>query len=256
MLKPFIRFIAFLLAPLMFFGCASPGVKVADAPAENEYKEVKPMISEFILGVGDSLDITIYRNDDLKTSTKINPSGKIMFPLIGEVQAAGRSTTALREDLRERYSNYLVDPQISISISAIQSQKFLVLGEIKSPGVFNLDSDYTILDAVAKAGGWNQDAKTSNVLLLRNVGGKVEARSIDMDEVMKGGNVAYNKQLQRNDIVFVPTKKIANIARYASYLSSILSPVVLTESGIVLWPQALDVLEGKKASTQITIPAR
>jgi polysaccharide export outer membrane protein len=251
MLKPFNGVIVLLLLPLMFFGCASPGVKAADAPAENEYKEIQPGVSEFALGVGDSLDILVWRNDDLKISTKINPSGKFMFPLIGEVQAAGKDLSAVRDEMKARLSKYLVDPQVTISVSAIQSQKVLVLGEVRNPGVFNLDTDVTILEAVAKAGGWTSDAKTSNVILLRNVSGKVDTRSIDMDTALKSGRLADNRTLQRNDIVFVPTKKIADIARFMTYISNILSPIVLTEGGIVLWPQVLDALNGQKSSNVV-----
>ena len=256
MFKPFIGFIAsLLLVPLMFFGCASSGVKVADAPIENEYKEVQPRVSEFILDVGDSLDISIYRNDDLKTSTKINPTGKIMFPLIGEVQASGRSLSALRDELTERFSKYLVDPQISISVSAMQSQKVLVLGEVKNPGVYTFDADLTIMDAVGKAGGWTTDARKSDVLVLRNVSGKVTTQTMDLDAALMYGNLSDNKVLQRNDIVFIPTKKIADMARFMSYISNILSPIVLVEGGIVLWPHVLDALEGQ-SSGQIAIPTQ
>ncbi len=244
-----------VLLALMISGCASTGPSPAEPYTEGA-EAAPPKVAEFILGVGDSIDISVYRNDDLKLSTKINPSGTVIFPLIGEVPVAGKSMTALREDLRQRYAKYIVDPQITISVSAIQSQRFLVLGEIKNPGAFSLDTDATVLDAVAKAGGWTQDAKTSNVLLLRNVGGKLETRSLDMEAVLKGGNLAYNQRLQRNDIVYVPTKKIADIARFAQYLSSILSPVIMVEGGIVLAPQAIDVIAGKKPSTQLTIPTQ
>ena len=256
MFKPFIGFIAsLLLVPLMFFGCASSGVKVADAPIENEYKEVQPRVSEFILDVGDSLDISIYRNDDLKTSTKINPSGKIMFPLIGEVQASGKSLSALRAELTERFSKYLVDPQVSISVTSVQSQKVLVLGEVRSPGVFSLDSELTIMDAVGKAGGWTTDAQTSNVILLRNVSGKVDTQSIDLKSALESGRLSDYKVLQRNDIVYIPTKNIANMARFMSYISNILSPIVLVEGGIVLWPHVLEAIKGQ-SSGAIAIPTQ
>ena len=242
---------------MSFFGCASPGKKSADADLVSMQTTSQPMASEFVLGVGDALDITIYRNDDLKTASKINPSGRIMFPLIGEVQAAGKTLSALRDELQMRFSKYLVDPQITISVSSMQSQRVLVLGEIRNPGAISLDSDLTVMDAMAKAGGWTQDANLSNVFLLRNVSGKVESRSLDMNALIRGGELSNNYPLQRNDVVYVPTKKVADVARFMSYITAILSPVVMIESGIVLWPQALDVLEGKTSTTTpLTIPAR
>lgn len=245
-----------LILPFLFVGCASTGPKVADAPVEKTPADSKPLVSEFILGVGDSLDISIYRNDDLKTSTKINPTGKIMFPLIGEVQAAGKSIPALRDELRERFSRFLVDPQITIAVSVVQSQKILVLGEVRTPGVYSLDTDLTIMEAVGKAGGWTADAKVNNVILVRNVSGKIETRSLDMETVLAGGSSSDNSSLQRNDLVYVPTKKIANIARFMTYLQNIISPIVLTEAGIVLWPQVIDVLNGKSSSTSLSLPTK
>lgn len=242
----------FLFAGLSAFsGCASTAPPPREAGPETMQASTPVQPAEYFLGVGDSLDITVYRNDDLKTSTKINPTGRIMFPLIGEVQAAGKTITALREDLRERFSKYLVDPQVSISVTAIQSQKVIVLGEVRTPGVYSLDSELTVMDAVARAGGWTNDAKMDTVLLLRNVSGKVETRPVDMAAGMKNGNFSENGLLQKNDVIYVPTKKIANVARFMTYIGNILSPIVLAEGGIVLFPQMIDALNGKKTGSSL-----
>lgn len=250
-------FIVFLLiVQLLFVGCASTGAKVADIPADDVQAQVQPKVSEYVFGIGDSLDVSIYRNDDLKISTKISPSGTIMFHLIGEVQAAGKSISAFQEELKVRFSKYLVDPQITISVTTVQSSKVVVLGEVRTPGVYLLDTELTIMDAVAKAGGWTTDAKMSNIILLRNVSGKVETQSLDMETALAGGSFSQNKPLQRNDIVYVPTKKIADMARFMTYIGNILSPIVLTEAGIVLSNQAINVINGKASSTSLSLPAK
>jgi polysaccharide export outer membrane protein len=253
----FLRIVAVSLLCLMplFFGCATPAPSPAAAGPEAMRAESQPTASEFTLGVGDSVEIYVYRHDDLKVATKINPSGQIMFPLIGDVQAAGKTLPALRQDLAERLSRYVVDPQVTISVTGGQSRKYLVLGEVKNPGAFTLDTSMTLLDAVAKAGGWTADAKTTDVILLRNASGKVETRSIDVASAFKSGVLPRNIALQGNDVVFVPTKKIADIARFMGYLSSIISPIVMTEGGIVLWPQMIDALNGK-TSGSVAIPTR
>jgi len=242
-----------LIVPLLFVGCASPGPKVADAPVEEVPPQAQLKVSEYIFGIGDSFDVTIYRNDDLKTSAKISPSGMIIFPLIGEIQVAGKSISALREELKERFSKYLVDPQITISVTNVQSSKVVVLGEVKVPGVYTLDTDLSIIDAVAKAGGWTADANMNNIILLSNVSGKVDTRTLDMETSLEKSNLSRNSMLHKNDIVYVPTKKIADIARFMTYISSILSPIVLTESVLVLGPQAVKVLEGKSSSTSLSV---
>lgn len=242
--------------PVTFTGCASSGNAPAVAEPEPLKAESQVVVPEFTLGVGDTVDITVYRNEDLKLSTKINPSGRIMFPLIGEIQASGKTLSAFREDLTARLSKYVVNPQVTISVSGIQSQRILVLGEVKNPGLFSLDTELTVMDAVAKAGGWTTDAKTSNVLLLRNVSGKVDTRSIDLASVLKSGSFPHNAILQRNDVIYVPAKKIADIARFMSYIASILSPIVMAESSIVLFPQTLDALQGESSAGAINIQTR
>jgi polysaccharide export outer membrane protein len=148
-----------------------------------------------------------------------------------------------------------VEPQVTVSVSSVQSRKIVVLGEVRAPGVFALDTELTILDAVGKAGGWGNDAKTSDVLLVRKVGGKAEVFAFNMNDALQGGDSANNRQLLANDIVYVPTKKIANMARFMSYIGTILTPFVITEGGILLWPQMLDALQGKSSGT-IAIPTR
>jgi polysaccharide export outer membrane protein len=253
MANKLIAIILSLVVPAFFTGCASPGPKTETAAPELK-QENQAMATEFVLGVGDSVDVSVYRHEDLKTSTKINPTGKIMFPLIGEVQAAGRSITDFQAEVKGRFAKYFVDPQVTVSVPTVQSHKILVLGEVRNPGVFSLDTDLTIMDAVARAGGWSSDAKRSNVLLLRNVSGKVQTESFDMDAALSAGNLSRIQRLQKNDVVYVPTKKIADIAKFMGYISGILSPIVMAEGAIVLWPQMIDAIKGESTSGTIAIP--
>lgn len=240
------------LAFIMLFlaGCASAPVKDAEKP---EIEDVR--ISEFILGPGDTVDITVYRNDDLKRTLKIDKSGKIMFPLIGDVQAGGVSIFKLRDEMSARLSRYLKDPQITINVSTVQSQKVIVLGQVNSPGVFTVDSDVTVMEAIVKAGGATQDAKLGNVLLIRRVNDRAEVKSVNISSLFSGNAKAENSPIRGGDIVYVPSVAIADVSWYFSHLGKILSPVVNLESGIVLWPQVKDVLRGEDGdTTPLSIP--
>jgi polysaccharide export outer membrane protein len=255
MINKFCRTIAAFLLPVTIIGCASQGGGTGIAEPQNMPAESRPVAAEFTLGVGDAVEISVYRHDDMKTATKINPSGRILLPLVGEIQAAGKTVMQLRDEVSGRLAKYFVDPQVIISVSSLQSQRVLVLGEVRNPGIFVLDTDLTVLDAVARAGGWTVDAKTDAVVLLRQVSGRLEPRSLDVASAIKAGRLVDNSLLQRNDIIFVPTKKIADVARFMGYLASIISPIVLTEGGIVLWPQMIDALNGK-TSGSVAIPTR
>lgn len=252
----------------LLIGCTSTGISTvnskeekttAEEQQENDEKINNVKMSEFILGVGDTIEISVYRQEDLQRTVKIDNSGKIMFPLIGDVQAAGVGVFKLRDEIKGRLSKYLVDPQVIIDISIVQSQKVMVLGEVNNPGVFTLDSDFSVIDAISKAGGMTHDAKLGNVLLIRRKDGKSGVVSLDLKKTLKGEDLSGNVTLQNGDIVYLPAVAIANASRYFSHISQILSPFVNLESGIVLWPQVKSVLKGGDGMGQgipLTIPAR
>jgi len=248
--------------PFILNGCAStPDVKngkssATDVAAKEDTEQKGKKQVDFILGVGDSIDIAVYRHDDLKRSVKIDLSGKIMFPLIGDVPVAGRSVYQVRDEIQEKLARYIINPQVVINITAIQSQRAIVLGEVNNPGVFLLDTDMNTSEVIAKAGGMTSNASDSNVVLLRKESDKISLLSIDMERVLKKGDVSHDLVLKNGDIVYVPKAAIASASWLFSQLGQILSPFVTAESGIVLWPDVKDVLEGGKGTTSLSIPAR
>lgn len=250
--------IIILLAGLLG-GCISlaPEMKDEKNVVEDQNDIAEPIgslkVSEFILGEGDSIDISVYRNDDLKKSVKIDRSGTIMFPLIGDVKAAGKDIFVLRNEIQQMLSKYLIEPQVAISVTSVQSQKFIILGEVNSPGIFVLDSSLSIIEAISKAGGMTQDAKMGNVVLIRRKQGKAEVASLNLEQTYKEGDLSHNRMLQGGDIVYVPAMTIANVSRYFVHLTKILSPIVNLESGIVLWPQASGVLRGEEGVIQTIV---
>lgn len=224
---------------------------------EHDNKSKSTKISDFILGGGDSIEIIIYRHDELKRSVKIDSSGKIMFPLIGDVVVVNKGIYELREELKDRLSKYIVNPQVIISVSGIKSQKFIVLGEVASPGHFTLDSKVNVSDAISLAGGYNQYAKIDTILLIRRGNGKASLSVIDFDNILRKGNFDQDKVIQSGDILYVPPKTIANISRFMQNFANIISPIIGIESGIVLFPQVRDAISGKgSGSTGLSIPAQ
>lgn len=247
----------------LLIGCASTDIKTKEEKTnaaehhENDEKINKVRISEFILGVGDTIEISVYRQEDLQKTVKIDKSGRIMLPLIGDVQAAGVGIFKLRDEIKEKLSKYLIDPQVLVAISTVQSQKIMVLGEVNNPGVFTLDTDIGILEAISKAGGMTKDAKMANVLIIRRGQGRPEVTSLNLKKVFNGGDISQNLILQNGDIIYLPRVTIANVSRFFSHLSDILSPFVMFETGAVLWPAVKDVMQGKVLTTSpVSIPTR
>jgi polysaccharide export outer membrane protein len=239
-----------LLAFTILIGCAST-VPLPDNAKLEDSQKVNLRVSEFVLGAGDTVEFAVYRQDDLKRTVKIDTSGKVMFPLIGDIQVTGKSIFTLRDELKERYSVYLVNPQVMVTVTAISSKKFMVLGEVNSPGVFTIDTDLTITEAIAKAGGMTHDAKESKVILIRRGKEKPELLSFSFKDIWEKGDFTRDVTLRPGDIVYASTKTIADVGRFMQYISQIIGPIVTIESGIVLWPQVLDTLKhGESTSTQ------
>lgn len=243
---------------VLFAGCASTDPRDKDLRAANpEQGDNKTdtgkleniTLSEFMLGIGDSIEVAVYRHDELKRTTKVDISGKIMFPLIGDVVVAGKGVYELRDDLRQRFSRYIVDPQVIVTVTGVQSHKIIVTGEVNSPGIFNLDSPLSATEAIFKAGGVTKSAKGSNVLLIRGRQGNVNISSIDLDMRLKKGDASQDRILQNGDIVYVPATTIANVNNFLSQFSQIIGTIVNLESGIVLWPQVKDALKGTSTTT-------
>lgn len=250
-------FTCLFLLSILLAGCASSGSSNninTEAGATEDLKSIK--VSGFVLGIGDTIDISVYRNEDLKRSVKIDSSGMFMFPLIGDVQAAGKDIFKLRDEMQGSLSKYLVAPEVTINVSSVQSQKIMVLGEVNKPGVFALDRELSVMEAISNAGGMTNDAKLSNVLLIRRKGGKSEIASLDMKKAFKSGDLSNDMVLRSGDIVYLPAVTIANVSWYFGHLSKILSPIVNLESGIVLWPQVESVLRGESTNNNTIIPIR
>src|SRR4030067_595964 len=112
----------------------STGGEQPDAGAERNV-----VVSEFILGPSDEIEIKVFRHDELNKKTRIPPDGNITLYLIGDIKATGVSINQLRNDIREKYLNYLVKPEISVDIVSLNGQKIFILGEVKLPGVYQID---------------------------------------------------------------------------------------------------------------------
>lgn len=251
LIKRLIAALSLAFAVFLFAGCASTGEKKDEA---TEPAPEKVTIDEFVLGIGDSIEVSVYRHDDLKKTIKIDSSGMFMYPLIGDVKVVGKGVFALRDELRMKLAKYIVDPQVTISITAVQSQKILVLGEVKSPGVFPLEYETSVTEAISNAGGNTEDAKLKNIMLIRRTKGKPNVSMINLKQAFNNGDLSDDKILQNGDIVYVPAVAIANVSWFMSHMGQILSPIVNLETGIVLWPQVKDVLQGGEGAINFSIP--
>jgi len=238
----YIRFSCFL-SLFFIFACSTD--KKTERVVVSQ-KDVS-LASPFVLGAGDEINISVWRHDDLGKTVQIDPSGNISLPLAGEMRAADLTVSQLGEQVRLRLSKYIVDPQVNISVSDIQSQKIYVLGEVQSPGSFSLDGKMPVWEAIARAEGFTEDANQESVLLVRNENGfaKITALNLDILDMLKHGGIKPDSSLRNNDLIYVPPSAIADFERFMVRLYNILSPILSLERGIVMGNDIYRILTGK-----------
>lgn len=207
----------------------------------------------FILGPGDEIAVNVWRNDDLKRTVQIDPSGNIQFPIVGELKASGLTIFQLREKMTLRLSKYIIDPQVDINVSSLKNQKVHVLGEVKSPGTFEWQANMLAWEVISKAGGFTLDADEKNVLLVRSEDGKATVKALNIRDVLKGGKLIRDVYLRNGDIVYVLPTFIASLERFMNRFYNIINPLIALERGIILYPQARDVLRGKEQGQSVIV---
>lgn len=187
---------------------ASLGGCAATTPYYDYSKEPDPRNMEFVIGVADGLQINVWHQEDLSTSAVVRPDGTITMPLIGDIKAAGRTTTELRAEISQKMSKYIRDESavVTVAITAVNSYSFTVAGNVEAPGVYNAHKYMTVAEAVAQAGGPNKFASPAGLVLIRQDAqtGKYRRIPINYDEIRSNKKPEANLVLMPGDTVFLP----------------------------------------------------
>jgi polysaccharide biosynthesis/export protein len=158
-----------------------------------------------VIGNDDHLAISVWKEPDLTRSIPVRSDGKISLPLVGEIQAAGRTPLQLEMDLSNRLRNYITVPEVTVIVEQINSKKYNILGQVGKPGTYSLTLSTTIMDAIGAAGGFKDFAKSKGVYVLRqNPDGTQSRLNFNYKDFIKGKNLAQNIKLQPQDIIIVP----------------------------------------------------
>jgi len=172
--------------------------------------EVNKVLEEYEIGVGDSLRINVWRNEELSGSVPVRPDGKISLALVGDAQAAGLTTGELSRQLEESLSEFVRNPQVTVIVTNPSSSDFQrrvrVTGAVQSPQSIPYREGMTVLDLVLMAGGMNEFASPNKAKLYREVDGEVKSYPIRLDDLINKGKVDTNYALAPSDIVTVPER--------------------------------------------------
>ena len=158
----------------------------------------------YVIGAQDVLDINVWKEAELTRVVPVRPDGKISMPLLNDVQAAGLTPMTLAANITASLKKFVSDPQVTIVVTQINSQRIYILGEIARPGAFPLLPGMTMLEGLSSAGGFTQFANTKKIYLLRKVDGKMEKYPFNYKDVIHGKTPEQNVALKAGDTIVVP----------------------------------------------------
>ena len=186
-------------------GTASAPPAPAPASSPEATANGKPHDNTYVIGNDDVLAINVWKEPDISRVVPVRSDGNISLPLVGEVQAAGHTPHQLEAGIAAKLKNYISEPEVTVIVQEIRSQKFNVLGMVTRPGTYPLTNSMTVLDAIALAGGFRDFAKQKSIYVLREKPDGTQARlDFNYKDVVKGKNSAQNVRLQPRDTIVVP----------------------------------------------------
>jgi polysaccharide export outer membrane protein len=158
----------------------------------------------YIIGPEDELIVNVWREGDLSRSVPVRPDGKISLPLLNDVQASGLTPMQLGSEITIRLKKFIADPQVTIILSRVNSQRIYIVGEVGHAGAFSLVPNMTVLEALSSAGGCSPFAKQNKIYILRLENGQEIRRPFNFKEVLGGRRMEQNILLKPGDTIVVP----------------------------------------------------
>lgn len=188
--------IAVLIAALLLFQ--------AGATYAQDQKTPDTSAADYVIGPGDMLEISVWKEEALTKAVVVLPDGRISFPLIGELQAAGRPISDLKKDIAAKIAKYAPKEEVNLEVKQVNSMLIYIIGRVNSPGRFVLNTNVNVLQALTIAGGLNPFAKRNKIKVFRQENGKTTILEFSYDDVTDGEKLEQNIILKRGDVIVVP----------------------------------------------------
>ncbi len=159
---------------------------------------------QYVIGPEDVLYIHVWREESLTRTVPVRMDGNISLPIIQEIKASGLTPLQLKEELTRRLKEFIESPNVSVTVMEANSFKVYVTGQVKTPGVYRLRSETTVLQIIPMAGGFTDWANEKKILVVRKENGKEKRIMVNYKKIMKGDDPASNLILKSGDTVIVP----------------------------------------------------
>lgn len=157
----------------------------------------------YVIGPEDVLHVSVWKEADLTATLPVRPDGKISLPLLNDVQAAGLTPEQLKDSVTEKLKKYVADPRVTVVVTAINSKRVYLTGEVLHSGAMPMSPNMTVLQALSSA-GINQFANTKRIYVLRTENGKQEKLPVNYRKLVKGEQIEQNYTLRPGDTIVVP----------------------------------------------------
>jgi polysaccharide biosynthesis/export protein len=186
---------AFFLIIVFMFTVTSHSAAQDASPNEPQYR----------IGNGDILEIVTWKEPDFsREEILVRLDGKISFPLLDDLQAAGRTPSELKKSIEAKLKDYVSAPNVTVTVRSPASQRFYILGEVVRTGEYPLVKDLTVLQAFALAGGFTEWASKKEIILFRQEGGKEKVIQINYRDILRDKSFTQNVKIKADDTIIVP----------------------------------------------------
>ena len=195
----------FCLMMIIAMGAGKPAADDTKSATKTQSWSAKASSNDYKIGAGDILEITIWKEPDLsREEVLVRTDGKISFPLLNDVQAAGLTPLEMKRNMEVGLKEFISNPFVTITVRSPESQKIYILGEVLNTGEYPLTKDLTVLQAFALAGGFTEWASKKEIILMRKEGGKEKIYRINYKNIIKGKDLSQNLKLKADDTIIVP----------------------------------------------------
>lgn len=160
--------------------------------------------SHYVVGPGDVLEISVWKDDALSRVVTVLPDGTISLPLVGDYMAMGKTVHLIRKEIKEKIKKYIPNPVLIVSVQEVNSMWVYVIGKVLRAGRFNLNCDVNVLQVLSMAGGFNAFADSEEIKIFREKNGRTRIFTFNYNDVARGKNLNANIRLEKGDVVVVP----------------------------------------------------
>ncbi len=171
-------------------------------------KEAQPEVAvdgdQYVIGAEDILYIHVWKEEALTRTVPVRMDGKISLPLVQEVKAAGLTPLQLKEVLQRKLKEFIENPIVSVTVTEANSFKVYVTGMVKSPGVYRLRSETSVVQIISQAGGFTEWANPKKIVVVRKEDGREKRITVNYKKIMNGSNTSSNVILKSGDTIIVP----------------------------------------------------